>query len=64
MFHIEPESWETTEGNPPDNAPTSKPTFESLEAFSEWMDDQLILLEENNKDFATTKSIRRAFNRT
>jgi len=41
----------------------SEPQFKTLEEFSAWLDEQLLIVEANHDDFQTCTSVRKFFSR-
>jgi len=41
----------------------SESTFETLEEFSAWLDEQLLIVESQHEGFQTSTSVRKFFNR-
>lgn len=52
-----PNDDQTAKGNP------TEPQFKTLEEFSAWLDEQLLIVESKHDGFQTSQSVRKFFSR-
>jgi len=52
----------SNDGRPPQGNPTG-PQFKTLDEFSAWLDEQLLIIESKHDGFQTSQSVRKFFSR-